>query len=110
MTTATIGGGKAFEPRLTPGPLVKRLVLRTADGGHHWQNVTPPALSAQMAGELPSQYLDQDRAFVMALAGPGQIRGMRTRDGRTLREGNNHPHPHSGGRHRGNGPTPVTLC
>src|SRR6266446_1588857 len=83
MITATIGWGEAFEPRLTPGPLVKRLVLRTADGGHHWQNVTPPALSAQMAGELPSEYLDQDRAFVMALAGPGQIRVMRTSDGGT---------------------------
>src|SRR6266446_4479353 len=30
MITATIGWGEAFEPRLTPGPLVKRLVLRTA--------------------------------------------------------------------------------
>jgi photosystem II stability/assembly factor-like uncharacterized protein len=83
MITATIGWGEAFEPPLTPGPLVKRLVLRTADGGHHWQNVTPPALSAQMAGELPREYLDQDRAFVMALAGPGQIRVMRTSDGGT---------------------------
>src|SRR5258708_23079388 len=81
---ATIGWGEAFEPPLTPGPLVKRLVLRTAGGGHHWQNVTPPALSAQMAGEIPSRNFDQDRAVGMALAGPRRIRVSRTRDARHM--------------------------
>src|SRR5260370_27792077 len=74
MITATIGWGEAFEPRLTPGPLVKRLFLRTADAGHHWQNATPPALAAQMAGELPMRSLDRDRALSMALPRPGADR------------------------------------
>jgi photosystem II stability/assembly factor-like uncharacterized protein len=82
MISAAIGWAEAIEPPLpSTYPSVRRLILRTTDGGEHWRNVTPRELGPQVQGTAPTEYLDQDRAWVMGLAAPGQIRVMRTVDG-----------------------------
>jgi photosystem II stability/assembly factor-like uncharacterized protein len=83
MVSATSGWAEAFELPLPAGPDVIRLILRTTDGGEHWRNVTPRGLSRQVQGNAPTEFLDQNKAWVMGLAAPGQIRVMRTIDGGT---------------------------
>jgi photosystem II stability/assembly factor-like uncharacterized protein len=83
MISATIGWAEALLPPTTPGPVVARLILRTTDGGQHWRDVTPPGLTPQVQGGVPTEYLDQDNAWVMGLLAPGQIGVMRTTDAGT---------------------------
>jgi photosystem II stability/assembly factor-like uncharacterized protein len=83
MISATTGWAEGFEPFTTAYPAVTRLILRTTDGGQNWRNVTPQGLSPQVQGVAPTEYLDQNKAWVMGLATPGQIRVMRTIDGGT---------------------------
>jgi photosystem II stability/assembly factor-like uncharacterized protein len=64
------------------GPVVKGWrVLRTSDGGTHWQDVTPPGVSA-LAGELPAYFLNASVAWVAAPEGDGgTLLFFRTTDG-----------------------------
>lgn len=83
MFSATTGWAEALEPPTTPGPMVRRLILRTTDGGQEWRNVTPRDLPAQPQGSAPTEYLDPYRAWMMGLVAPGQILVLRTIDGGT---------------------------
>jgi len=54
------------------GPVAKGWrVLRTTDGGLHWQDVTPPAPLAAVGGELPAFFLNASVAWVAAPEGDG---------------------------------------
>lgn len=53
-------------------------LLRTADGGRHWHDVTPR--TGWMAGAAP-ELLDADHAWLMTFATQGQVSVLRTTDG-----------------------------
>ncbi len=82
MISPATGWADAFElPFAGAYPAVRRLILRTTEGGQSWRNVTPRGLPPQVQGVAPTEYLDQDRAWVMGLVAPGQIGVMGTTDG-----------------------------
>ncbi|HEY7355804.1 MAG TPA: hypothetical protein VH590_05025, partial [Ktedonobacterales bacterium] len=61
------------------GPVIKGWrILHTTDGGSHWQDVTPPGVSA-LAGELPAYFLDPSVAWVVDQEGTTVF--FRTTDG-----------------------------
>lgn len=64
------------------GPVVKGWrVLRTTDGGSHWQDVTPLGVS-WLAGEIPAYFLNTSTAWVATPQGTGStLLFFRTTDG-----------------------------